>query len=270
MFKFFASSLALASILIFSGFANITLSPGDKGTEIIVIGTVHEATDNYNEDTLISILENIKPDIILVECDTSYMTTAFQFKESIKDISLETKAITRYQASTPVELRPYDIVNRDAFLDDYNRRNQERNFFREVEQLYSAGSLSPEALAKMERILNMMEIAEHMINAAPSYINRADGSSYIDTINYYSYIGISKLIDAAPQLSAYKQYWDTEYEFWVERNNVMISNIIKYKNIYPGKKIVVLCGFAHRNLLKTALAKKANEEEIALREYWEY
>ncbi|MCC9136782.1 hypothetical protein ACFSKU_10240 [Pontibacter silvestris] len=51
-----------------------------KETEITVIGTIHQAASNFNPDTLYEILERIKPDIILIEIDSSFFTEDFRFK----------------------------------------------------------------------------------------------------------------------------------------------------------------------------------------------
>jgi len=89
-------------------------------------------------------------------------------------------------------------------------------------------------------------------------INSSEGSRKIDTINYYTYKGIRNLINSLPELSKYKSYWDEEYDFWEKRNQTMLKNILKFTKSYSGKKIVVLCGFAHKNLLVRGLKKSSH------------
>ncbi len=48
-------------------------------TELVIIGNIHEVAPNYNADTLYTILEQIKPDIILHEIDLPF-TKDFKFK----------------------------------------------------------------------------------------------------------------------------------------------------------------------------------------------
>lgn len=267
-FRYILAFFALFASFITAKYSNA--APQGDGTEIVVLGTVHEPTARYNPDTLVNILNRISPDVVLVECDTSYMTPDFNFKEHIKDIALETRALTMYKEMKSFEMRPYDINDRDKFLDSYERRDKESGFFNDIDRLYSNGNLSGIAISILDNIITMMSTAEKMVNSNPLYINNTEGSRNIDSINYYSYNGISRLIDEAPELSHYKPYWDNEYSFWIERNNIMLDNIIKYKNAFPGKRIVVLCGFAHKNILKNGLTAKAPAENISVKEYWEY
>ncbi|MEO6694549.1 MAG: hypothetical protein ABIY50_11485 [Ignavibacteria bacterium] len=245
-------------------------SSTEPDTKIFVIGTIHYSTNNYNSDTLFNILNIIEPDVILVECDTSYMTEDFQLKEDIQYSFLETRAITKYQRDKKVELRPYDITGRDLFLNDEQRKNNEYNFFRRVEALYRSENLNNDAIEILNRILSMMNISQEMSNSAASYINNYEGSKKIDTINYYSYEGLDRLIKVTPELSDFNNYWEKEQKYWLERNMIMAENILKYKEEFAGKKIVVLCGFAHKNILKLTLEKKALANKFDVVEYWEF
>lgn len=260
-------TLTLLLLLIFPFGIN---KSAEINTQIFVIGTIHYSTNNYNFDTLLNILQTIDPDVILVECDSSYMTADFQLKEDIQYSFLETRAITRYLQSKSVALRPYDITGRDLFLNDRSRKHSEHNFFKDIDILFRSEKLNNESIGILNRILSMMSISQEMANSFASYINNYEGSRNIDTINYYSYKGLDKLIKSTPELSAYNSYWEYEQEYWYRRNNVMVQNILNFKNQFEGKKIVVLCGFAHKNILKNALAKKAGEDKFALREYWEF
>ncbi|MEO8446508.1 MAG: hypothetical protein ABI528_03385 [bacterium] len=242
----------------------------DDETDVIVIGTVHYSTDNYSSDSLLRILNMVMPDVILVECDTSYMTSDFKLKEDIEFAFMETRAITKYSRSNNVLLRPYDIEGRDDFLDGYGRKKNESGFYSDINYLSQADKLSSEGSQMFSRILSMINISEEMANATPSHINSEEGRKKIDTINFYSYAGLRKLIDLSPGLSGYDSYWKTETEYWNRRNNVMIENIVKYKNEFEGKRIVVLCGLSHLNILKNGLNKKLAEEKIKLREYREF
>jgi len=260
------TKIILFLLLVFS-FRNTSAEPD---TKIFVIGTIHYSTNNYNSDTLLNILNVVNPDVILVECDTSYMTEDFQFKEDIKNSFLETRAITKFLRYKNVELRPYDITGRDLFLNDQNRKTSEYNFFKDLDALYRSEKLNNESIGILNRILSMMNISQEMANSAASYINNNEGSMKIDTINYYSYIGLDKLIKSTPELSSYNIYWKNERKYWIERNEVMAQNILGYKNQFEGKRIVVLCGFAHKNILKNALTVKAKDGNFDVKEYWEY
>jgi len=262
---------ALLLILFFQvTYSEARSFPAIDKTQIIVVGTVHVPTDNYDSDTLLNILKKINPDVILVECDSSYMTYDFQLNEDIKYSFPETNAITSFLQTRYADLRPYDITGRDNFLNDYDRRTNERNFFRDIEHLSVKDKLNNDAIDILNKILRMMNTSREMAYARSSYINSMEGSKKIDTINYYSYVGFGKLINIVPELSPYRTYWDRENNYWVKRNNKMVENIINFARYFEGKRIVVFCGFAHKNLLNDGLLKRASQENyqvIELREF---
>lgn len=241
----------------------------DNPAEIIIIGTVHISTPNYNSDTLLEILNKINPGAILIECDTSFMTPDFELKDDVKYSFMETSAVTKYKKNKSVQLRPIDIPGGDSFFDDPDRKINESNFFNDIRLISKSKNenLNEEAAYILDRISDMMNTAEVMVNSKASYINSPEGKANADTINYYTYTGLSRLINLIPELTQYKKYWDKEYSNWNKRNNVMLGNILKYKKYFEGKRIVVLCGFAHMNFLKAALLKN---RDLILKEFWDY
>jgi len=248
----------------------LTSFPTAGKTRIIVVGTVHVPTYNFDSDTLLSILNNIRPDVILVESDSSYLTRDFQLKEDIKYSFPETSAITNYLQTNRVQLRPYDINGRDFFLNDRERKRNERSFFNDIEYLSMNDKLNSDAINILNKILAMMSTSREMAFERSTYINSPEGSKKIDTINYYSYTGLSQLINSTPELSQYRSYWDEENNYWEKRNNVMLENIISYAKFFEGNTIVVFCGFAHKNLLKNGLLKNADEGNFEVMEFSEF
>lgn len=263
--------LFISVLIIFESFyCNSFSLAQEKETSIIIIGTVHYETEKFKSDTLLKIFNRIKPDLILVECDTSYMTKDFRLKEDVQYEFLETSAITKYLKENNVLLRPYDINGRDEYLDGYERKNNEVNFFSDVDMLSESNKLKKSAVELLDKIKSMMNISDEMSNASASFINSTVGIQKIDTINYFTYLGFEKLIKMVPELSQYTEYWKNEISFWNKRNQYMTNNIIRYKRKFEGMKIIVLCGFAHMNILKSGISKKASEENIRLRDYREY
>lgn len=241
-----------------------------KNTEIVIIGTVHESTSSFNQDTLLNIFKKIKPDVILIESDTSYLTSDFKLKEDYEYMFPETAAITDYLKDNFVQIRPYDINGRDFFLDNVKRKSVESGFFNAIVNLYSNDQLDKKAKDMLNKISDMRSIAEEMSYSKLSYINSLEGSKKIDTINYYTYDGLKQLIEVTSELSEYKSYWKDEYDYWKKRNDTMINNILKFKDQFTGKKIIVLCGFAHKNILKNDLKRLSSEEDIEIKEYSDY
>lgn len=80
-------------------------------TEIVVVGTVHAATEKYSAQDLVRILQRIRPDVILFEYSADTMTPGFEFKSVVKD-SLEQQAVLEYVKRTGTKIRP--PFSRDA------------------------------------------------------------------------------------------------------------------------------------------------------------
>jgi len=256
--------------LFFSAFTeNLISEQSAYDTELFIIGTVHESTEAFNSDTLLNILNEISPDVILIESDSSYFTSGFKLNDDIKEAFLETKAVTEYLKLKPAELRPYDIYGRDEFLDDPKRISLESDFFSAIASLNEKGSFNNEAAGIFTKISSMINTANEMSFENASYINSPEGSLKIDTINYYTYEGLSSLISLTPELKNYGKYWKDECRFWEKRNKVMTENILKYLKQFKGKRIVVLCGFAHKNILKEGIQQK-KKSDILIKEFWRY
>jgi len=255
-------------LLLFISFAENSHSIQlENDTELFVIGTVHESTDSFNSDTLLNILNKIKPDVILIECDSSYFTSDFRLNDDVKYEFLETSAVSEYLKNNTPVLRPYDISGRDKFLDDKKRLSAESDFFSDISVLKEKRSLSREADQMYEKIFSMMSTAGDLSYSAASFINSLEGSSKIDTINYYTYDGLGLLISLTPELEKYRSYWDKECSYNEKRNKAMLRNILKIAGYYEGKRIVVLCGFAHKNFLINGINKSMNKN-IVLKDFW--
>lgn len=254
--------------LLFIAFADTSHSIHlENDTELFVIGTVHESTDSFNSDTLLNILNRIRPDVILIESYSSYFTPDFRLNDDVKYEFLETSAVTEYLKRNSAELRPYDISGRDKFLDDKKRLSAESDFFNDISVLKENGSLSKEADQIYEKIFSMMNTAGDLSYSAASFINSREGSSKIDTINYFTYDGLGLLISLTPELEKYRAYWDKECSYNEKRNKAMLRNILKIAGYYEGKRIVVLCGFAHKNFLINGINKSKNKKFV-LKDFW--
>ena len=234
-------------------------------TEIFIIGTVHESTPNFSVDTLLNLINKIKPDVILVETDSTYFDDNYELTEDVKYMSPETSAISEYSIVNEVILRPYDIKGRDAFLDDSSRLRNQNLFFNDIVFLKENGKFNPEARKIYAGIDQMMNIAEEMSNSSLSYINSDEGNFKINIINFDTYEGITNLIKETPELSDYADYWKKEYDFWIERNDAMVKNILNFSKEFKGKKILVMCGFAHKTILLTELKLKSEEYNIEVK-----
>lgn len=238
-------------------------------TEVIIIGTVHYETENFNSDSLYNIFVTLNPQLILMESDASYMTEDFKLKPGYEDIANETKAVTTYLVGNNPAIRPYDIENRDHFLFSTNRRRTERNFFNDLSELYDWGKLSENAAQITNELIVNMDEAQSMTFSTPFDINRDENKETIDKINYYDFEAVSEIIKTTPELSSYESYWKEVSDFWMMRNDAMITNIKKYINEFSGSRIIILCGFAHKPYLLNGLEDLSSSGVIEIKNYWE-
>jgi hypothetical protein len=73
------------AVVVFS--TQPAFASADDSTAIVVVGTVHTKTDNFTVQGLTDILERIKPDLILVELDSSFLTPSMSIKPEFLRIS---------------------------------------------------------------------------------------------------------------------------------------------------------------------------------------
>ncbi|HMS63922.1 MAG TPA: hypothetical protein PKD83_01565 [Ignavibacteria bacterium] len=243
--------------------------PDNVPTEITVIGTVHYETRGLISDTLLSIFLKIKPDVILFESDSTYFSSENEIEDDIKDEFLETKAITKYKESNSLKLIPYDIPGRDDYMNDYERVSHRANLFYDLNVMLKKKSYN-DSLNVMKYYEILLNLSAVMSDTTITYINSIDGCKKIDSINSLTYEGIAEIIKSTPELSGYAEFWKSENEFWNKRNNVMLENILREIKIFSGKKVIVLCGFAHKKFLKSKISSKAFENYAVVKEFWEY
>lgn len=241
----------------------------DDSTEIIIAGTVHTETASFNSDTLLQLIYKVKPDLILVETDSSYFTPDFELKEDVKNEFPETRAITEYKKDHNVKLHPYDINGRDLFLNDFDRISLRNEIIYRINHLRK-NKFSSDTSAVWVNYETLIRLAYKMSDTNLTYINSDEGSFKIDSINTFTYKGIGKLLKVVPELKEYMDFWNKEIDFWNRRNESMLENIKKVLKENPGSRILLMCGFAHKNYLLKGLLEYAEENEINIKVYGDY
>src|ERR1035437_2169659 len=251
----------MKKILLFPllAFSNLFVLGQKTDTSIIcVIGTAHENTPYENTRILDSILNLIKPDLILEELDSSFFTRNLQYDTlnypSILHGSESAPAdiaSINYQRSHKVDLRPFDITGRNKFYRDNNffsRQNEmiqdlyrysnkgllnERNqsdFNLWVKSLYNVNSISVSTLKELnsEILMKLLEIQEGIYLDKPI-----------------------EIVETTDSLKKYIEFAHLQKDFWIKRNDTMVKNILYFSNEY--KRIVVFTGNSHKYYLLNGL-----------------
>jgi vacuolar-type H+-ATPase subunit E/Vma4 len=245
-------------------------------TEIIIFGTVHEVRENFDIEDGLNILEQVKPDVILLELPISDPVEKFpEIVRKTKDPTqlLEGRMIKKYLDKNPsVPLRYFDIENRNKYYIENRSDEQEQAFQKKLEELVTnsdsddSGHLVEEEMIKLVYLFNFDNILREEY---PRAINSTIADSIYATKHRYLFSTFLKFTETIPALKQFKEFWVWRLEFWHKRNKAMAKNIINYAEEFQGKRIIVITGSEHRYYLRNEL-KKSQKQNFVLKEYWEY
>lgn len=239
-------------------------------TEVVVVGTVHAPTPNFDEKALAAILNRVKPDLILLELDPSFFDDSFNLKEQYQGVSLEAKVATAYARAAGARLRPFDIEGRNRFYQEQDYFNREAKLNREVARLYAAEQLSTEARLLFESLLSLSAVRDACGAERPEVINSTPCDTAVEKKHYYAFKGLGRVIELTPALKESAPFWALAEEFWARRNAAMVGNILTLSKELRPRRALVLTGFEHRAYLKRRLAESAPAAGFAVREFRDY
>jgi hypothetical protein len=240
----------------------------EKKTEIVIIGTVHEETQNFRIQDLVEILNKVKPDLILFEFPAELMTSSYEFKVVQKD-SLPQQAVLVYIKQTGAIIRPYDIEGRNAF---YQRTNdQEVQCNQELNAAINNNKLNSEAQKVLDLLMAANRKRDAISQSDAATINSFLSDLAINERLWLAKEGIPEIVRLTPEMKECEAFWDLSRAEWIRRNNQMVANIKRYSTEFQGQRLVVICGFEHRYYLRSHLYDwRDKPPEYILREYWQY
>lgn len=236
-------------------------------TEIIVLGTVHQATPRYNEKTLLGILENLRPDILLFEIEPSLFNHTLSFLDTSSDY-MESRALATFVKNSEVKVLPYD-AEKNLFYKEQDYFRREAQFINALLDRYNKQRLTPEARALFDSFHAFIKSRDVLAAERPEVINSAASDEVLEHKIHYTYAGLKQIIELTPALKKFDAFWGAAGAFWVRRNDEMSHNISRFAQEHRGKRIVVICGFEHRYYLRKKLSEQAQLQGFQLREYWE-
>lgn len=257
----------------FLGLLLLSLAPvafADDATapaEVIVIGTLHSPSYNVTQEDLLRVLERVNPAVILFELDSSFLNARGKL---ILPYTLEGAAVRKFQFLAPqVQVLPYDIEKRNATYRAFHYFDLQRDFYATLHRLYMENRLEPEAQSLYREILADSNVREAFGRGRLEVFNSRNCDQAVEKKHARSDRNIPRIIQLTPDLSGFERYAAFESEFWELRNKTMVRNILRHAGRFPGRKIVVLCGFEHRYYLVSHL-KSAYNPGISVREFWTY
>ena len=269
--------LALLLLITFSSCK--TEKKAESETEIIVIGTQHKPVPNFNSDILFDILEEVKPDLILLELDSIKFTPDFKLKE-VKENEL--LASEKYRLKYPTtKLRPFEFEGRNQYRIDKGMRPTDGLTLKLIDSLYKADLLTASEAEIFKAYQDALEPLKVIASNSPKGWNNSKGDSLCEHRQFYQYQMIPKITNAREEFAnrfvtkpngekiSYRNGYQLWANFWDLRNRTMAKNIMTISEKNKGKRIVVLCGFMHRYYILSELKRRIKDKNIVLKEYYE-
>lgn len=241
--------------------------------ELYILGTAHEPTKYINADSIVSAMGHIRPDVILCELEAVYFTSDYRFDlDKYPDLltaSQENAAAYHYQQKTKVDLRPYEIEGRNEYYHSTQYFEKQGKMMQDIMQGYKNMTLSSESYLEWDRVAKAIPLLDNL-----------DGNIYtLQTINsqlYCAYSEAKELLIYQTSLSIAKR----EFPQWIStaemilnqvnnRNDAMAGNILKWCDVYRGKKLFVMCGQQHKSQLISRLKDKQSTFNFTIKEIFE-
>jgi hypothetical protein len=244
-------------------------SPNDS-TTIVVVGTVHNKTDNFTVRTLCDIMERVKPDLILVELDSSFLTPSMSIKPEFLRISLENEAVAQYQKDHGVPIRPYDIEGRNKIYQSHNYFKLQQDLSKALNQAFHDNLLTGESAIVLEAIDRFDDIGRSFGSESARILNSNPCDVAMESKQFYAGDGMVRIVSSVPLLKQFEEFAVFRRDFWIQRNEAMVANILYWASLQHHRTILVLCGYEHRYYLRHGLKSHRGPDAFILREYWSY
>jgi len=247
---------------------------------IYIIGVVHTETKYRNADSLLIILKDIRPDLILSEMDTlsGYFRPDYSLVKPpgwyraarklrlARKMGPEFEVLYSYLKQDPtVRIHPYDI-------DIPNRKNytrEEHDWMEALEKAYDRGELPAELDTTYKNYIKLFELYYFMNGLSYSQLNRKTLSDSMRNNIMMEERLSKKLVQEAPVLAPYRDWQTLHFMNWNHRNQVMADNIIRFIEKTGAKKVVVFTGLLHKYYLTDTLGSGDNRQRYTLEEYYD-
>jgi hypothetical protein len=249
-------------------------------TKIIVIGNIHQPVPNYNSDTIVAILNKIKPDFLLQEIDSSFFNADFTFKAPPKEN--EGIASVKYIVkNTKTQMRPFDFEGRNQYRKINGFNPTEGLAIKLLDSLYKENKLTKREAEIYKRYNDLLEPLKIAASKDPKSFNNSINDQVCKERQFYQYKKLLSIMENRSEFSntyytkadgqkiSYLKGFQLASEFWDLRNKTMARNILRIAEENPGKNIIALTGFMHRYYIISELKKRTkNKTNIIIKEFY--
>ncbi|MFD1256427.1 hypothetical protein ACFQ3S_06425 [Mucilaginibacter terrae] len=239
-------------------------------TRLRIIATVHNPTKYITQDSLIKVLEAFKPDIILMEWDTSLIDDKGNIKLTKQQManSLEGQTAQFYIQQHPqTAIRGFDIDYRNKFYKEHNTFSNEIKMGNLIDSMYKKNLLNDTTWFIVNALYSANQILNNFSHMKLKDINSAlcmQAASLRQTLLYKRE---TEIIHYNQYLKSWYSFAKENADFWELRNKIMTKNILKYIKMYPRKKIAVMVGFYHKYALIDYLKPLSINKKFVLADY---
>lgn len=258
MIKRITSYLIIFASLLFLGCG----IPKQTDPKVFLVGTVHNKTNSFNADSIYSLLIRYKPDLILMELDSSFFYEDFTYRTLFE--GNEMIASVRYKMNFPqVNIRPIELEGREEIRQQLGVFPEITNEFGQIlNTLIATHKLNQTEKAAIEQLFYYDSIATLYKTKTLREINQTKVDVISDSLNYFKYFKLkeiadkydlfetTKLKDAKGDSVSIRKNFELYVDFEMnQRNNSLAKNSIEHINQNPTKKVMILVGFSHRYYL---------------------
>lgn len=262
----------LTSIVVFLGCQ-------EKQTkQLIILGAVHFPTSEISKDSVFQAIKMVQPEVILMERDSMSFDSDWHRKVEYEEN--EDQAVSMFLRDHPETiLRPIEFEGRNEYRTEKGLYPQANEVYQKLNELSGSNTFNE----KEERIWG--RFAQHwgMIDSLSASnlktMNNEVADAIVDSAKFYQYTQMLKIVQNHDEfnerildskgdsisLADYFTKWEQFEHF--DRNDAMVTNILRTMEAQPQNRFMLIVGFHHRYYIKKELKKKA--PHIKILEFYE-
>lgn len=244
-------------------------------TEVVIIGTKHTPNPSYNSDSLMKAVLNLKPDVILIEYDsTSFAFRTGEFKPLpgwsifLRKVGVRSKLgpddemFQRFHRQFPqVVFKPFDVAfngaERDRYID--NLFQLEDEFFPALEEAFDKKEMSEYRAKEHLNRRYLISFFSERLNGPLQGFNDDSITVVARQGEELEKLHFIAVVDSVPSLQRFTSRIYDRIQMAEHRNKIMVQQILRFVNEYRGKRIVVITGVLHRYYQLDNLASKREQ-----------
>ncbi len=263
-FKFFIYCICFSSQIY--TIANAEPTPN----RVIIIGSKHNGNKQLTTKSLYQLISKIKPDIILLEFDSTTVVDCSipKIKGSktaeflgIWNNPLEYKVARKYKEKVKeVCLASFDIYipNRRKYVDYKNAMEAAHNSM--MTQMFDENKFSYKDSIQYNdyNLLNKSLIQK--LDSNLKVMNRESLNDTAKRVFEMENTFIKNITEKYVELQPYSNWFNADILFWEERNKKMCSQITRELNANSDKTILILTGLLHKYYLSNYLKQQELEK----------